>query len=460
MENIKPQMTKGVATLLGDPKRAIKKIAAPMMFGMFFQSIYNIADGIWVAGLGADELAAVGLFMPFFMIIISLGAGIGVGGSSAVSRRIGRKDKSGADNTSVHTLILGFIISVLLTVISIPFIQKVFVGLSGSEKIGALATQYGLILFSGSVVLIFSNIANALLRGEGDAKRAMYGLIVGSTLNIVLDPIFIYVLKLGVAGAAWASLISMVISAFLFIYWLFIKKDTYLTISLSAFKLNTSIINEIFRVGLPSSLAQLSMAIAMVVVNKVVVLAGGTDGIAVFTSGWRIVMLGTIPLMGIAMAVVSVTGAAFGAKDRDKLRTSYLYAIKLGSVVELCIGILVLIFAKQIAVIFTYSKGSSRIFSDLVQFLRIITIIFPTVPLGMLTSAMFRGVGQGFRSLLVTLLRTVIMQVPLAYLFGVIFNWGLIGVWSGLITANLIAVIITFLWGRHTVNTLPFDSKF
>jgi len=458
VKNKEPMMTKGVATLLGDPKRAIKKIAVPMMFGMFFQSIYNIADGIWVAGLGADELAAVGLFMPFFMIILSLGAGIGVGGSSAVSRRIGRKDKSGADNTSVHTLIIGFIISLILTFLSLPFLKNIFIGLSGSEKIGVLATQYGLILFSGSVVLIFSNIANALLRGEGDAKRAMYGLIVGSVLNIVLDPIFIYVLDLGVAGAAWASLISMIVAALLFIYWLFIKRDTYLNISLSAFKLKTSIISEIFRVGLPSSLAQLSMAIAMLAVNKIVVTAGGTDGIAVFTSGWRIVMLGTIPLMGIAMSVVAVTGAAFGAKDRDKLKKAYYYAVKLGSAIEFIIGILVLIFANQIAMIFTYSEESSRIYSDLVRFLRIITIIFPTVPLGMLTSAMFRGVGQGFRSLLATILRTVLFQVPLAYLFGIVFNWGLIGVWSGLISANLIAVTATFLWGRHTVNTLPFDK--
>jgi len=459
VENREPVMTKGVATLLGDPKRAIKKIAVPMMFGMFFQSIYNIADGIWVAGLGADELAAVGLFMPFFMIILSLGAGIGVGGSSAVSRRIGRKDKKGADNTSVHTLIIGLIISVALTLLSLPFMKHIFTGLSGSEKIGALATQYGLILFSGSVVLIFSNIANALLRGEGDARRAMYGLIVGSVLNIVLDPIFIYVLGLGVAGAAWASLISMIVAALLFIYWLFIKRDTYLNISLSAFKYNTFIISDIFRVGIPSSFAQLSMAIAMLVVNKIVVLAGGTDGIAVFTSGWRIVMLGTIPLMGIAMSVVAVTGAAFGAKEREKLKTAFYYALKMGVLIELIIGVLVLIFANQIAVIFTYSKGSSRIYVELVKFLRIITIIFPTVPLGMLTSAMFRGVGKGSRSLIVTLLRTILLQVPLAYIFGIIFHWGLTGVWSGLICANLIAVVASFLWGKHTVNTLPFDTR-
>ena len=450
-------ITKGVETLLGDPKRAIKKLAAPMMIGMLCQSIYNIVDGIWVAGLGADELAAVGLFMPFFMIIISLGVGVGVGGSSAVSRRIGRNDKHGADNTAVHTLIIGMLIALILTGASLPFLKKIFVSLSGSISIGSMASQYGMILFSGAAVLIFSNIANALLRGEGDAKRAMYGLIAGSLLNIVLDPLFIYVLDLGVAGAAWATLISMVVSSLLFFYWLFIRKDTYLTISMKKFSPSRPIMREIFKVGLPSSLAQFSMAIAMVVVNRVVVIAGGTDGIAVFTSGWRIVMLGTIPLLGIAMSIVSVTGAAYGAENREKLKTAFYYAMKLGVVVELSVGLFVLIFAKQIALVFTYSAESARIFDELVRFLRIITIIFPTVPFGMLTSSMFRGVGRGGRSLTVTILRTIILQVPLAYVFGVVMNMGLPGVWAGMIAANCIAVTVTFIWGVYTVNTVPFD---
>ncbi|HMA77067.1 MAG TPA: MATE family efflux transporter, partial [Candidatus Krumholzibacteriaceae bacterium] len=108
--------TKGIETLLGDPKKAILKLSTPMILGMFFQAIYNIADGIWVAGLGADQLAAVGLFFPFFMVIISLGAGIGIGGGSAASRRIGKGDKSGADNTAIHTFLIGGGISLIISI--------------------------------------------------------------------------------------------------------------------------------------------------------------------------------------------------------------------------------------------------------------------------------------------------------------------------------------------------------
>jgi len=190
----------------------------------------------------------------------------------------------------------------------------------------------------------------------------------------------------------------------------------------------------------------------MIVLNLVVIKAGGTDGVAVFTSGWRIVMLGTIPLMGMATGVVSVTGAAFGAKDKQKLKTAFLYAVKIGVLIELIVGILVAIFSGPISYIFSYSKGASRIQEELVVFLRITAIFYPTVPLGMLTSAMFRGIGKGTRSLIVTILRTIVLQVPMCYLLGITFGLGLNGVWMGIVIGNVAAVALTFYWGTYTVE--------
>jgi len=445
-------ITKGVATLLGDPKKAILKLSTPMMFAMLCQALYNIADGIWVAGLGADQLAAVGLFFPFFIIIIALGAGIGVGGSSAVSRRIGENNKVEADNTAIHTIILCIIIALLVSIPSLPFLDNIFLSFSGSKNVGAMAGDYAEILFGGAVIIMFSHIANALLRGEGDAKRAMYGMLVGSILNIILDPIFIYVFGLGVVGAAWATMISFTVSACLLSYWLLFKKNTYLTIVLKDFSYNKKIIKEILKVGIPSSLAQISMSATMIIINKIVIQAAGTDGVAVFTSGWRIIMFGTIPLIGMSMGVVSVTGAAFGARDKEKLKTAYLYAIKLGIIIEFFIAVAVFIFSRQISYIFAYSEDSARIMNDIITFLRIMVLIYPTVPLGMLTSALFRGVGKGKNSLIVTLFRTIILQVPFAYFLGIYFHLGLIGVWIGILAGNIIAVSVTFLWGKYTVN--------
>ncbi len=446
------QVTKGIKTLLGDPKKAILKLSTPMMFAMLCQALYNIADGIWVAGLGADELAAVGLFFPFFIIIIALGAGIGVGGGSAVSRRIGENKKTEADITALHTIILCIIIAVVVSIPSLFFLDDIFLSFSGSKIVGSMAADYAEILFGGTVIIMFSHVTNALLRGEGDAKRAMFGMLVGSLLNIILDPFFIYILGMGVVGAAWATMISFTVSALLLSYWLLFKKNTYLTIVLKDFKFNKRIINEILKVGIPSSLAQLSMSITMIIINKIVIKAAGTDGVAVFTSGWRIIMLGTIPLIGMSMGVVSVTGAAFGSRDKEKLKTAYFYALKMGIIIELIIAVAVFIFSRHIAYIFTYSKDSARIMDEIIHFLRIMVLLYPTVPLGMLTSAMFRGVGKGKNSLIVTLFRTIFLQVPFAYFLGIFFNLGLMGIWMGIIAGNIIAVSLTYLWGKYTVD--------
>ncbi len=453
------RLTKGVKILLGDPKKAILKLSAPMMLAMLLSAVYNIADGIWVAGLGADQLAAVGLFFPFFIIIVALGAGIGVGGSSAVSRRIGEGNKKVAENTAAHTFVFAIGVALVISMAALPFTGRLFRSLAGNGEVGRMAADYARVLFAGAAVLVFSHIAGAILRGEGAAKKAMYGMALGSCLNIVLDPLFIYGFKLGVVGAAWATLISIAISAALFSYWLFVQKKTYLRITFRDFKPDMGILREILSVGFPSSLAQLSMSAAMIVLNVVVIQAGGTDGVAVFTSGWRIVMLGTIPLMGMATGVVSVTGAAFGAKNKEKLRTAFLYAVKIGVLIEMSVGILVAVFASPISYIFSYSKEASRIQEELIVFLRITAIFYPVVPLGMLTSAMFRGIGKGTRSLIVTILRTIILQVPISYLLGITLGLGLNGVWMGIVIANVTAVSVTFSWGKYTVEHVIDSEK-
>ncbi len=446
-------ITKGVKDLLGEPKKAIIRLSIPMIIAMLVHALYNIADGFWVAGLGADELASIGLFFPFFFIIIALGMGIGVGGSSAISRRIGAGNKKEADNTAEHTLILGFLISIIISICGFPFLDDIMRAFSGSnEKVASLAIDYSKIFFLGTPILIFSNIAGSILRGEGDAKRAMYGILIGSILNIILDPIFIYYFELGVSGAAIASVFSMAISSLLYIYLMFGKKDTYLDINIKNFKYNRRILSEILSVGIPSTLAQLSMSISMIILNKIVVIVGTTDGVAVFTSGWRIIMLATTPIMGLATGVIAVTGAAYGAKNKGKLKTAYLYAVRSGIFLELFIALIVLSFTKEISYIFTYSKEAARISTDLVRFLKISTLFYLVVPPGILTSAMFRGVGKGVNSLIATIIRTFVFQIPLAYILGEHLNFGLTGVWWGIVLGNVIATIFTFTWGYRTVN--------
>jgi len=225
--------TKGVKTLLGEPKKAVITLAIPMIIAMSAHTIYNLFDALWVSGFGQEfftnevvseigtgALAAVGFVMPFYMMIISISTGLGVGAASAISRRIGSNDKEGADNVADHSIIITLLISVVFSIIFYVFAEDIFI-IIGAKEAANMAVSYGRVIFAGSAFLFFSNVANAILRGEGDAKRAMYAMMFGSVLNIIIDPIFIYTLGYGVTGAAYATILSMFLSTLILMYWLY-----------------------------------------------------------------------------------------------------------------------------------------------------------------------------------------------------------------------------------------------
>ena len=215
---------------MGDPKKAIIKLSGPMIAAMFLMSTYNIVNAIWVAGLGSDALAAVGFVTPLFMILMGLSNGLGAGVASLISRRIGAKDKTGADNAAVHGLLFVIILSAVFTV-PLMLLTGPIVTLFGAGETAGLATQYGQIVFLGMALLLFTNIAYAILRAEGDAKRAMYVMGASSILNIILDPLLIYSAGMGIAGAAWGMIVSLMMTSAVLLYWFFVKRDTYVTIS-------------------------------------------------------------------------------------------------------------------------------------------------------------------------------------------------------------------------------------
>ena len=445
--------TKGVETLLGNPRKAIVKLSLPMIIALSVHTLYTFIDALWVSGLGADALSAVGFFFPFLFMILALATGIGVGGGSAISRRIGANDKTGADLVGAHTFVLMIFTAFAVTVPLFLSASSIFTAM-GAGHVASMAASYARILFAGTVIFFFSNIASAIMRAEGDVKRAMYAMMLGAGLNIILDPIFIYVLDLGVPGAAWATMVSLFVSSIFLFRWLFFKKVTFIHITFQRFRFKKSITKDIFRVGIPASVQQLAMAFSMLLLNLIAVKVGGTDGVAVYSTGWRVAMFAILPLLGIATAVTSVTGAAFGARDYVKLNKAYLYAIQIGLVIELAVGLLTFIFAPQIAGLFTLAEETVRIRADLIVFLRMMCIYYPTTAFGIISSSMFQGTGKGLYSLTVTLIRTIVLAAPLAYIFAVFLDFKLKGVWWGIVIGNVIAGSIAFIWGRFFIQSL------
>ncbi len=439
--------TEGVDILLGDPKRAVIKLSIPIIVAMSVQTIYSLTDTFWVAGLGADALAAVGFAFPFFFISMALSNGLGVGGGAAISRRIGAKDRTGADNVAVHTFVIMVILVVLTTVLSLAFVEELFM-YSGAGETTELGVAYARVIFAGSLIFFFTNSANSILRSEGDSKRAMQAMVLGSVLNIVFDPIFIYTFGLGVAGAALATVLSFAISGLLMFHWFFIKKDSYVTFNFRDFKFDTEIVRDIFRVGIPSAVQQFALALTALITNLIIVAVSSTDGVAVYSTGWRVASIAIAPLIGIATAVVSISGAAFGEKDFRKARTGLHYAIGIGFLVESVIAVAVFIFAPQIAAVFTQAETAARIAPELTRLMRIMTVFYPTVALGMLSVSLFQGAGKGTSALIATVFRSLVMTPLFALLFAFEFGWGLLGVWWGLVAGTVIGSMITFVWAQ------------
>jgi putative MATE family efflux protein len=455
--NNKKKENAGVASrislITGDPKKAIRTLSVPMVISMLLIMAYNLADSIWVAGLGSDSLAALGFITPLFMIIIGLGNGLGAGANSLIARSIGAKDKKRADNAAMHSILITVVISIVVPLVLLISLTDILL-IMGAGSTADLAVQYGQIVFGGMIFLIFSSVAASILRSEGDVNRAMYAMVATAVLNIIIDPIFIYYMGWGIAGAAWATLLSSAISSFLILYWLVIKKNTYITLSLKEFKFSPKIVKDLLRVGLPASAETLVMSILSIILNAMLVIAAGTDAVAAYTAGWRVVMMALIPPIGIGTAAITVAGAAYGAKKFKNLSIAFNYSIKLGIGIGIIIGIISYIFAPSIATIFTYSPQSAHLAPTIAEFLRVMCLFYITVPLGILASSVFQAMGKGLTSLILTVIREVAFVSILAYLFTFVFNMGEKGVWWGIVIGGGMGCVFAYIWAMMFIKRL------
>ena len=445
---------KNIELMRGNPETAVRKLAIPVMISMLLTASYNIIDGIWITGLGEAAIAGIGFVTPIFMILNGVSVGLGSGATSSISRFVGAHDKSRASDSAAHSIIILFIASIILTLIFLVIQEPLLriYGASGTALEESLS--YSTPLFLGLIGIMFANGASGILRGEGDMKRAMYAVVVSVILNAILDPIFIYTFGLGAAGAAIATVLSSLISAVVILYWLLVKKDTYVDINLRKFKFNSKITKNILKVGIPASLDMFIMSIAVALYLIFITIISGDYGVAAYTSGQRIYLFAIMPLTAIGTAVVAVCGSAFGAENGDYLSRAHKYGAKFGILFGLAVTIIVVLFATPIASIFAYTPETTHLVSGIALFLQFAFLSIPLTGAGMASSFLYQGIGRGVTSLFFTIFREVICTVILTYLFGIVFGWGLIGIWIGLAVGRSIASIVNYIYGRHTIKQI------
>ena len=441
------EKSKNIEMITGDPKKAIIKLALPMMLSMLLIMLYNIADSIWVAGLGADALAAIGFITPLFMVLVGLGNGIGAGANSLIARYIGAKNYKQANNAALHAIVLSVIVSVIFTVLIEVFMVPILQFMGAGNTI-QYALDYSYIIFGFLFIFVYSGVASAIFRSEGDMRRATIAIAVTAILNIILDPVFIYILNFGIAGAAWATVISASMSCVVMSYWIWGKRDLYLDLSFKNFDYQSYIMLDTLQVAIPSTLENIVFSALAIIINSMLVMADGTTAVAVYTASMRIVQLSMIPLIGIGTAVLTVAGVAYGAHNYKNLQTAHSYSIKIGFVVSIALGILIYIFSPQIAAMFAYTSASSSLAPQIARAISVLTLFVVAIPHGIMSSMMFQGVGKGVYSLLITLLRSLILESVFAYILGFIFGWGVVGIYIGIILGCFVGGTVGYIWAK------------
>ena len=442
-----------VDVMLGNPKRALLKMSIPLIISLLISSLYNLIDAAWVSGLGADALAGIGFFTPIFMILVGFGNGLGAGASFAISKYIGEENKLKANNASIHSILVDIIVSIILTFILWIFLIPILNAMGVGQTIG-YATDYGNIIVLGSIFIILSNALYGIYRGEGDSTRPMYAMIASAILNMILDPIFIYYLGLGVKGAAIATLISAVFVILILAYWFYIKKDTYLKPILGNFDFKKDIGFDIVKVGIPASIQLLNNAFFAAIFSALLAFVGSTDSVAVYSTGWRIVIIGTTPILAIGTALISVIAANYGAENYKNIQVAHRYAMKISMIFAVVVAILTNVFASDIASIFASTGSSVRIASELTSFLSWIVIYYPTMAVGVASTYVFQGIGRGLTAMFQTIMRETGFTIFFAVLFAVILNFGVWGAWMGIVLGEIVSNNITLLWADLTIKKL------
>lgn len=439
--------TENIELITGDPKKAIVKLAAPMIVAMLLLTFYNLADSIWVAGIGPDALAAIGFISPLYMVVIGLGTGIGAGANSLIARYIGSKDYSQASNAALHSLLITVIISAASTVIFLVFMDPILI-LMGAGDALEIAGQYSSILFGFIFVFVYINVLSSIFRSEGDMKRGTIPIVAAAILNIILDPIFIYVFGWGISGAGWATVFSATLSCIVMSYWVWGKKDMFLDLSFKNFKYQSSLLYDIMYVALPSTIENIMFSALGVIINNMLVVVDGTSAVAVYTAALRMIQVAQIPLNGIATALLTVSGVSYGALNYKNLKTAYSYSIKLGFSILVVLGALMFIFSPQLASLFAYTAASASLSTDISNAISILVFFLLSIPLGTLSSLMFQGVGKGLHSLFITMLKSLVSECILAYIFGFVLGWGVFGIYLGIIVGAFVGGFIGYIMSK------------
>lgn len=433
--------------------KAILKLAVPTVLSTIVSLIYNLTDTYFI-GLLDDpiQLGAVSLAFPVFMVIQAIGNIFGNGAPSYISRCLGMQEKKEAQHTSAVSVYVSVTITLAMTVLCLLFMEPILHILGASPDTIAPTRSYLYIIVGFSFIMTLQIILPALLRSEGMVKQAVIGMVIGTALNIILDPIFILVLRQGAAGAASATIIGNFFAVLYYIF-IFLKGKTSLSIAPRDFKPSARIFQEVLKIGLPNSISQIIMSFSNILLNNLAV-SYGDYVISAYGVAGKLINMVFMITVGYVSGYMPFAGYNYGAKKIRRMLSALKFTILSGTCLCLVLLMPFLWLAPAFVKAFT---SDAQIIEVGVAFLRAYAWVVPFMAIQMSMMCTFQATGDAVRAMLVNLGRQLLFNIPFLYLFNRL--WGLNGLLHAQMSADLCTTMLGILIGIPLLRKLSEMQK-
>ena len=416
--------------------KALLAMGLPTMIGMMINALYNLVDAFFVGGLGTSQMGAISVAFPLGQVVVGLGLLFGNGAASYISRLLGRGDKDTADqvaSTALYSSILAGALMILLTLI---FLTPILRLLGATQSILPYALTYGGIYVTFSIFNVFNVTMNNIVTSEGAAKTTMCALLSGAVLNMVLDPVFIYGLDLGVAGAAIATALSQVISSLVYLAYILCKKSMF-TFRPSQCRYSPQIMSEILKIGVPTLVFQLLTGLSITLINMQAK-EYGDSVIAGMGAVTRIISMGSLMVFGFLKGFQPIAGYSYGAKKYDRLRQAIRTSILWSTIFCTVYGLAMAVFPT--AVISQFTKGDMEMIQAGQKALRANGLSFLLFGYYTVYSSLFLALGKAREGFILGACRQGICFVPIILALPAL--WGINGILYAQPAADIISAIV------------------
>lgn len=446
----------------GSILQSLIRLALPIILANVLHTTYQLIDTFWLGRLSANAVAAVSISFPILFLVLSLGGGLTLGGSVIVAQFFGAENKKKVDYSSSQTVFVIFIISIILALVAYFLAEPMMILIGAEPPILQDATDYFEVSSFGFIFLFMFFVFQSLMRGIGDVMLPMYVVLITVLLNLVLDPLFIFgygpIPAYRVKGAAVASISTQAISAIIGMWILFAGKRG-IKIRLSQMKFDWKWTKRLFRIGIPTSIDQSTRAAAMTVIILLVT-SFGSEVVAAYGIGVRILSLIVIPALGFAMATTTLVGQNIGARQIKRAEKVGDLSAKIAMIGLTSIGLLLFFFAEPVTRFFV--PNDPQVIKDGALFIKIMAPSFGILGVQQVLNGVFNGAGFTQASLLITVFNLWMVRFPLAFLLSQNTDLEEVGLWWAFPISNILGGLIAFVYfkmGYWKLRTIRYRHR-